>query len=182
MQLTNESTNAVQSKSREDFAYLYDNYSAALFSIVNKLLRQSPAAEDVLQEAFVKIWRSIDTYDPHKGTIFTWMLNITRNCCIDYLRSMHYQQKVRLADNRIEHVINLIPDKKSLFGHEGLELSQLTGKPDDGHTEILNLVYIYGYTMVEVSKMLDMPVSTIKTRCRAAIKKIGTSTSTSKNK
>lgn len=160
------------SKSAEDFANLYSNYSAALYGIVCKLLRHDAAAEDVLQDAFVKIWRNMDKYNPAKGTLFTWMLNITRNCCIDYLRSKQHQEQLRTASNGLEYISHTMQDKQSLFRHERRELRQLAGQLDDKHKEIVELVYFYGYTMQEVADMLNIPIGTIKTRSRAAIKKI----------
>jgi RNA polymerase sigma-70 factor (ECF subfamily) len=69
------------------FSYLYDNYSGALFGIIYKMLDDRQLAEDVLQEAFVKIWNSFSNYDSLKGRLFTWMLNIARNLTIDTIRS-----------------------------------------------------------------------------------------------
>ena len=82
----------VQLKTRSKYAFsvLYDNYASALLGIATKIVRNQQVGEDVLQEVFIKIWRNIDTYDNLKGTLFTWMLNITRNESNDYLRSKQY--------------------------------------------------------------------------------------------
>jgi len=162
----------LQSKSQEAFAALYDNYSAALFGVALKLLQVDTVAEDVLQESFIKIWSNLDKYNPTKGTLFTWMLNITRNCCIDHLRSRQHKQKMQLSENDLEYISNVMVDKQSLFRHERRELHQIAGHLDDKYRELIDLVYFYGYSMEEVSKMLNIPTGTIKTRCRAAIKQL----------
>ena len=89
------------SKSDRSFTLLYDNYSKSLYAVIFNLIKNREEAEDVLQEAFVKIWNNIDSYNESKGRLYTWMLNITRNTTIDKLRSKGYNnsQKNHSADN-----------------------------------------------------------------------------------
>jgi RNA polymerase sigma-70 factor (ECF subfamily) len=60
------------------FNYLYGHYAAALFAVVKSIIAEEETAKDVLQEVFVSIWKKIDLYDPSKGKLFTWMLNVAR--------------------------------------------------------------------------------------------------------
>jgi RNA polymerase sigma-70 factor (ECF subfamily) len=73
------------------FSYLYDHYSGALLGIISQIIEDMDMSNDVLQEVFINIWRKIESYDPVKGRLFTWMLNIARNASIDVLRSKAYQ-------------------------------------------------------------------------------------------
>ncbi len=73
------------------FNYLYDHYSASLYSVILNIVPDKELANDVLQEVFLKIWRQIDTYDTTKGRLFTWMLNVARNASIDIIRSKNFQ-------------------------------------------------------------------------------------------
>lgn len=77
---------ALKSNERAAFEFLYDHYSGALFNIICKTLRDEERAADVLQESFLKIWKNIASYNPEKGRLFTWILNIARNCAIDAAR------------------------------------------------------------------------------------------------
>ncbi|HEX2899346.1 MAG TPA: sigma-70 family RNA polymerase sigma factor, partial [Bacteroidia bacterium] len=72
---------------KDAFEQLYDDYSAAIYGLTLKILKDEALAEDALQETFVRIWRKIQTYDASKGRLFTWMLNIARNISIDMLRA-----------------------------------------------------------------------------------------------
>ena len=81
----------LKSRDSKAFGYLYDNYSASLYTIIAQLVDDMEVANDVLQEVFINIWRKIESYDPVKGRLFTWMLNIARNASIDTLRSKSYQ-------------------------------------------------------------------------------------------
>ena len=65
------------------FEYVYDHYTGALYGVVLRVVRNEEVAQEVLQDALLKIWDKIDTYDPGKGRLFTWMLNLTRNLAID---------------------------------------------------------------------------------------------------
>ena len=77
----------LKSRQQPAFGYLYDNYSAALYAVVLAIVPDKEIANDVLQEAFIKIWRQIDSYDAAKGRLFTWMIHIARNASIDMVRS-----------------------------------------------------------------------------------------------
>src|SRR5258705_3632734 len=75
------------------FNYLYDNYSGALYGVIVSIIQDKELSNDVLQEVFIKIWRQIEQYDPAKGRLFTWMINICRNASIDTLRSKGYHEQ-----------------------------------------------------------------------------------------
>src|SRR5215217_1789678 len=77
---------ALKRNERTAFEFLYDHYSGALFNIISKTLRDEEKAADVLQESFLKIWKNIASYNPEKGRLFTWIMNIARNGAIDAAR------------------------------------------------------------------------------------------------
>ena len=70
------------------FSELYDKYAPALLGIIHKIVKNNGIEEELLQDVFVKVWKNIERYDATKGTLFTWMLNIARNTCIDYLQKI----------------------------------------------------------------------------------------------
>ena len=81
-----ELVTALKRNERIAFEFLYDHYSGALFNIISKTLRDEEKAADVLQESFLKIWKNIASYNPEKGRLFTWIMNIARNGAIDAVR------------------------------------------------------------------------------------------------
>jgi RNA polymerase sigma factor (sigma-70 family) len=160
----------LKNKNQESFSDLYDSYSRALYGVTFKMVNDNEVAEDILQEVFIKIWEHIDKYDASKGTLFTWMINITRNTCRDYFRSKHYQIQKLVSENSFE---NMNTDNKNphvTYQDENYELNELTQRLEPKYKEIIDLVYIFGYSQEEVSKMLDLPIGTVKTRSRTAIK------------
>ena len=82
-------------QSKDAFNYLYDNYSGAIYTIINQIVPDKDTASDVMQEVFVNIWKKINSYDAAKGRLFTWMLNIARNAAIDKVRSKGYRDSQR---------------------------------------------------------------------------------------
>ena len=155
-------------KAREDqaFSYLYDHYSGSLFSIILQIVKSQEIANDVLQEVFVNIWRKMESYDPSRGRLFTWMLNISRNASIDMLRSKSYlnsQKNQEINDNvhRSDQVTQ--PDIDSIG------LTKFLGKLKPEQRVLIELAYMKGYTHEEIAQIEDIPLGTVKTRIRNAL-------------
>lgn len=150
------------------FSYLYDNYAGALNGIITRMVTEQQLAEDILQEAFVKIWNNFAQYDNTKGRLFTWMINITRNLTIDMLRSKGFkkQQKISQDENSVSGYSDrsMSPDR---FDSIGLKKQLQYLKPDQ--RIIIDLAYFNGYTQDEISKEIGIPLGTVKTRMRSAI-------------
>ncbi len=158
----------LKQQSREAFNYLYRQYSAVLYGVINKIVYDEQTAQDVLQDVFVKIWNNIDQYNPQKGRLYTWMINIARNSAIDKLRSKGEIMKGKIQTG--EEVVNNMA--------QGMRTEQLTDtiglrkmvaglKPE--YETIVSLAYFKGYTLDEISKTLEIPLGTVKTRMRHAI-------------
>jgi RNA polymerase sigma-70 factor (ECF subfamily) len=167
---TTDLISLLKNKNQESFSALYDSYSRALYGVTFKMVQDSDVAKDILQEVFIKIWNHSDKYDSHKGTLFNWMLNITRNSCRDYFRSKHYCIQKLVSENSLEKVNIGNNDFYLTYQEENGELYGLTQSLDTKYKEIIDLVYIYGYSQQEVSQMLNLPLGTVKTRSRTAIK------------
>ncbi len=153
---------------RLQFSSLYNQYSGALNTMAAKMVKNQTVAEDILQDVFVKVWKNMDKYDAEKGTLFTWMLNILRNTCIDYFRSS--ECKIKLITTPDE----LIPGNPAIasmlyYNAEKSDLRNLIFKLDTKYRHIIDLVYFWGYSQEEVSQMLAIPVGTVKTRSRAGL-------------
>ncbi|MCX2477519.1 RNA polymerase sigma factor [Pedobacter sp. MC2016-15] len=148
---------------------LYSSYSSSLMGIVSKVVKQEEVAQDVLQESFIKIWNSIGQYDASRGRLFTWMSRLARNTAIDHLRSrgeINSHKNDDLSDFTVE-----INERYQISFHpEFIGLKQLIEVLTPEQKLILDMVYFQGYTQLEVSTALNIPVGTIKTRIRMSIK------------
>ncbi len=158
----------LKKKERTAINYLYDNYSKVLYGVIFNGINNEEVAEDLLQEVFIKIWKNIESYDPARGRLYTWMINIARNSSIDYQRSK--QNKKDIKNQSIDNSLNDI-NKSENFEQktDSIGLKQLVASLPTNHKEIIDLVYFKGYTQDETSKELNIPLGTVKTRVRAAI-------------
>lgn len=157
---------ALRARNSHAFEYLYDNYSHELFGIAKKILNSQELAEDVLQDTFVKIWNSFSSYDPTKGRLFTWMLNIVRNTAIDKLKSKHVKHQIQNVEQNSKAVLSLEGSRQNV-DHIGLKQNLNFLKPE--YKNIIELAYYSGLTQDEISKELGMPLGTVKTKMRAAL-------------
>ncbi len=157
---------ALKAKDDHAFSYLYDHYSGSLYSIILQIVKSPETAGDVLQDVFVNIWRKIETYDPMKGRLFTWMLNISRNASIDMLRSKNYQNSQKnqeITDN----VYN--KDQVTQTNTDHIGLAKFLGKLRPEQRVLIELAYFKGYTHDEIAEIEDIPLGTVKTRIRNAL-------------
>ncbi len=151
------------------FSYLYDHYSGALYTSILSIVNDQETAADTLQEVFIKIFRQIHSYDSSKGRLYTWMLNIARNAAIDTTRSKGYQ-KSQQNQSLTENVYDLAGSTKIKSDDIGLRKAVHGLRPE--WRVLIELAYFEGYTQDEISKMLDIPLGTVKTRLRAALKEL----------
>ena len=147
---------------------LYDLYSKALYNVVFRIVKTPEVAEDILQESFVKIWLNIDSYDAGKGTLFTWMLNISRNLSIDYIRSSHHTHQVRSVST--EEGISFFADHSSSTQPDYIGIKELVLTLNPDQLQAVNMLYFNGYTHTEAAEELNIPLGTLKTRVRTALK------------
>ncbi|HET9826712.1 MAG TPA: sigma-70 family RNA polymerase sigma factor [Chitinophagaceae bacterium] len=150
------------------FGYLYENYSPALFGIINQIVPNKDLATDILQDVFVNIWRKISSYDPAKGRLFTWMLNIARNAAIDKIRSRPYQDSLKNQPLGENVSINT-PNSTVHAQVNDVGLKKLINKLKDDYRVVIELSYFQGFTHEEIAKLLNIPLGTVKTRIRSAL-------------
>ena len=156
----------LKQRQQSSFSYLYDNYSSALYTVILNVVKDETIAADTLQEVFVKIWKQIESYDDTKGRLFTWMMNVARNASIDTVRSKAFQnskQNNELTENHNDTLGSTQTNTDTI----GLRKIVYTLKEE--HRTLIELSYFQGYTQDEISKMLQIPLGTVKTRMRTAL-------------
>ena len=161
----------LKNESRDAFNYLYKQYAAVLYGVINKVVYDEQTAQDVLQDVFVKIWNNIAQYNPQKGRLYTWMINIARNSAIDKLRSKGeiMKGKIQTGDD-IVNTMERGQNTEQRTDTIGLRKMVAGLKPE--YEAIVSLAYFKGYTLDEISKTLEVPLGTVKTRMRHAIQQL----------
>jgi RNA polymerase sigma-70 factor, ECF subfamily len=155
------------------FATLYDRHSRAAYSLAHRMMGDKQAAEDLVQDAFLKVWRSAGAYRVERGSVRTWVLSILHNRGIDQLRSLasrrRTQDKVEATAPKSQ------PSEAFAESWRNSQRDQvreaLNTLPSE-QLKILELAYFSGYTHLEISELLDLPLGTVKGRMRLGLKKI----------
>ena len=165
-----ELVSLLKCNNRDAFEYLYDRYSPALFGIILKIVKDDEKAADVMQDAFLKIWKNINSYNAEKGSLFTWILNVARNTAIDRLRmdvrtenSVSWEN-VREIDLTPTVIYNPLPAT--------LDLREIVERLLPEKKLLIEMVYFQGYTHEEVSEKLSLPLGTVKSRIRKSLQEL----------
>jgi RNA polymerase sigma-70 factor (ECF subfamily) len=157
-------------------AALYERHSRAAFGLTMRMLSSAEDAEDVLQEAFWRVWQRSATYQQGRGNFAPWLFGIVRNLCIDELRRR--QSRPSKADGGDEALLHGLPDLGSDVHEEAWQLERrrtlrtaLAQLPAD-QRQAIELAYFGGLSQREIAEQLDSPLGTVKTRIRMAIQKL----------
>lgn len=157
----------LKQKDKEAIVLLYDNYSAALYGIILKIVQSETVAQEVLQDVFLKVWNNAEKYDADKGRLFTWLAQIARNAAKDALRSSRQKQ-----DNKTDSLADNVGNDSSLSHNLHIAdsgLRKTIDSLDKKYREIIDLLYFQGYSHSEAAKELEIPIGTLKSRVRKAI-------------
>jgi RNA polymerase sigma-70 factor, ECF subfamily len=163
----------VQTKDAEAFAVLYDRHGRVAYSLAYRMMGERQAAEDLVQDAFLKLWRSARSYRPERGSVRTWLLSIVHNQGIDQIRSSasrrRTQDKVEASAPRFQPSEAFAQSWRNAQREQVREA--LKTLPQE-QLKVLELAYFSGYTHVEIAELLDLPLGTVKGRMRLGLKKV----------
>jgi len=157
------------------FAMLYDRYAAVLYSFCLAILKRADDAADVLQECFLQIWEKAHAFDGVKGSVYTWLVTMTRNRAIDRLRSKQFQiSRVRQPDFDFAVVADDAPSplEAASFAERATLVRKAFILLPPEQREVLRLAYFEGYTQTEIAQRLRVPLGTVKTRARQGMRKL----------
>jgi RNA polymerase sigma-70 factor (ECF subfamily) len=166
----------IAAENQKAFFTLYERYKSLLYTVIIKIVKNVEDAEEILQEIFMTVWNKSKSFDYEKGSVYVWLLTLSRNRAIDKIRSKAYRNQKIQSD--IEDYAYMLP----LNELNGLDLTVLKEKakfieealdslPED-QSILLRLAYFEGYTQSELAEKLQIPLGTIKTRMRLAMLKL----------
>jgi len=163
--------NRLAAKDQEAIRMIYQQYGRTLLGVLVRILGEQSIAEDVLQEALVKVWKNADRYDSSKGRLFTWLLNICRNTAIDKRRSAGF--KMSQAIQSEVSVVNTVDQQRAYtFNPDQIGIREWVEKLSPDQQEVIDIIYFSGYSHREAAEHLGLPLGTLKTRIRAALKQL----------
>ncbi len=163
----------VQASDAQAFAVLYDRHSRPAYSLAYRMMGERQAAEDVVQDAFLKLWRAATSYRAERASVRTWILSIVHNRGIDQLRSTasrrRMQEKVEASAPRSQPSEAFSESWRNAQREQVREA--LKTLPQE-QLKVLELAYFSGYTHVEIAELLGLPLGTVKGRMRLGLKKM----------
>ncbi len=152
---------------------LYDRYGGVAFALALRILRERGAAEDVVQEAFLNVWRQGASYDTRRGTVRTWLLTVVHHRAIDRIRS----QKAKVRDDVAIDDAPMLTAKEDTWKSvsETLEREQIRTALDTlpkEQRQVVELAYFGGLSHSEIAERMGIPLGTVKGRMRLALDKL----------
>ena len=157
------------------FEMLYDRHSRAAYGLALRILGNAEAAEDVVQDAFLTVWRQSSTYGPERGTVRSWLLAIVHHRAIDLVRRRMYREdRQQGLDDAALPADSADTWEQARQNVEGEQVREaLLQLPPDQQRSI-TLAYFGGYTHDEIARQLGVPLGTVKGRLRIGMQKMRT--------
>jgi RNA polymerase sigma-70 factor (ECF subfamily) len=166
----------VRGGSSKAFEIVYERHSGVSYSLAYRMVGSRNAAEDVVQEAFLSIWRSGARYERARGSVRTWVLGIVHHRAIDALRRSFVHDRRRASDEGIEERFEAKERTESEVARRD-EARTVRAAMDTLPTEqcqVIELAYFGGFTHTEIADMLETPIGTVKGRMRLGLEKMRT--------
>jgi RNA polymerase sigma-70 factor (ECF subfamily) len=157
------------------FSKLYDRYSRTVFGVGLKILGDRSMAEDLVQEVFLKVWRSSNTFDPARSSFSTWLYRVTRSVALDL-----YRKRARRIRQVSDGQLHIAAERDSSAGPQELvdeswlswRVSRALEVLDAPHREVIDLAYFGGLSQREISERTGVPLGTVKSRTAGAYKSL----------
>jgi len=146
-------------------AQLYDRYSSVVYSVALRVLGETAAAEDVVQEIFMQLWRNPGSFDSGRGNLAPWLAVITRNRAVDVLRKRRPQSEINETVVSVEPDLAGEADRGRAIGRVRSVLQEMPA----AQRSALEMAYFEGYSHSEISEKTGEPLGTIKTRIRSGL-------------
>lgn len=162
-------------KDPQAFEVFYDRHGGVAYSLAYRIVGERGAAEDVTQEAFISIWRSGARFDRARGSVRSWMLSIVRNRAIDTLRSRAGKApKLSFDDDAIleQRPSEELTEDEAMRRETAGEVRGAIGELPSEQAKVIELAYFGGFSQSEISRMLGVPLGTVKGRMRLGLEKI----------
>jgi RNA polymerase sigma-70 factor, ECF subfamily len=157
-------------------AELYDRHRRLLFGLILRIVRDRGEAEEILQEAFVRVWTRAERYDARMGGPLPWIVRVARNCALDRLRARRVRAGVHAPAIDVAAVEAVVPatsiqtpETTVLMAEQRRTLTDaLIALPAD-QRQLIEAAFFEGYTHSELAQRLGLPLGTVKTRIRAGM-------------
>jgi RNA polymerase sigma-70 factor, ECF subfamily len=154
---------------------LYDRYGRTVYGVGLKILGDRSSAEELVQEVFLKVWRSSSSFDPSRASFSTWLYRVTRSCALDlYRKRAHRVHQIPDGETHVVTTRDSSAGPQEVVDESWLSwrVSRALEVLDASHKEVINLAYFEGLSQREISERTGMPLGTVKSRTASAFKSL----------
>jgi RNA polymerase sigma-70 factor, ECF subfamily len=156
------------------FGLVYDRHSGAAYGLAYRMVGSRGLAEDVVQEAFLALWRGASRYDGARGSVRSWVLGIVHNRAIDALRRTLVHERRRASDEGLDRTVpadertelEAVRNDDARFVRAAMDTLPVDQR------RVVELAYFSGFTHTEIAEVVDVPLGTVKGRMRLGLRKL----------
>lgn len=164
---------AIQQRDERAIATLYDRYGGLAFGLAYRILGERSVAEDVVQDAFLGVWRRAVSFEPGRGSARTWILSIVHHRSIDRLRGVSGRARLDAPIDDFERVLSVDDAWGEVEVRVQREvLQKCLAELPEAQRQTIEMAYFNGYTQQEIASAMSVPVGTVKGRLRIGLQKM----------
>jgi RNA polymerase sigma-70 factor (ECF subfamily) len=164
----------LRERNTQAFGMLYDRHSRVAFGLAYRMVGDPSAAEDVVQEAFLALWRQAESFQPGRATARTWLLSIVHHRAIDRLRRASTREvpeaAVESTQDRIDESIDV--EQQVGISLDAEQVRKALGALPTDQRHAIELAYFGGLSHSEIAHKLGVPLGTVKGRLRIGLQKM----------
>lgn len=166
----------LQSREPDAIALAYDRYGQLAYSLFVRVTRDQSAAEDLVQELFLRVWNKGRDFDPEKGALGVWVLSVARNMAIDYVRSAQarFQTRLRSIEQTDQVSFSYKPKEPESVIDNVRAVKLAFAELNSNQRRVLEMAYFEGFSQSEIAAKLQEPLGTVKSWMRSAMGRLRT--------
>ena len=153
-------------------ADMYDRYGRVTYSLILRIVRNTGAAEDLVQETFLRVWNRVHVFDAKRGALGAWILAVARNRAIDYVRSVEGRMTQSASEfDELENPGAFVDFERNLLNIDRARVVRdAVNKLNPNQREVIEMAYYEGLSQSEMAERMKQPLGTVKTWARSALK------------
>ncbi|OCA87074.1 RNA polymerase sigma factor [Pseudobacillus wudalianchiensis] len=163
----------VMKKHRSALEELYDRYIKLIYSFAFKFANgDADSTKEMVQLVFLKLWTTKSSYDSSKGKFVNWLLTITRNVCLDYIRknSLHVKHTEQIQEHASAELTNPVDEIEQRLTLNAVLAAK--SKLSTAQKRLIDLFYWKGFSLTEIAEIENEPVGTVKSRLHQSLKQL----------
>jgi RNA polymerase sigma-70 factor, ECF subfamily len=169
----------MQAGDEEALGAIYDRYGQTVFSLALHILHDAAAAEEITQEAFLRLWQHASTFDAGRGTLRTWLLRIAHNLALNEVRRRQSRPQSANGDE-IQSVVMQLPDRDptgdpvlaATMRERAAIVQQCMAELPNAQRQAIALAFYDGLSQSEIAERLGEPLGTVKARIRRGMQRL----------